>query len=138
MSIGSGGATNVSVETLLASFSYLFGMMPCCPGNEGSNSGAERMVCGPLLVTSVPSTEESKEVARDLAEKEVFVDVPADEALVAEGVVDVLFSNESRDVEVSQSIPSFCARCFGFSECDFVLAVMEVLSGGKTGTVVFE
>ena len=93
---------------------------------------------GPLLVMSVPSIEESKEVARDLAEKEVFVDVPADEVLVAEGVVDILFSNESKDVEISQSIPSFCARCFGFSDCDFILAVTEILSGGRTGIVVFE
>ncbi len=62
---------------------------------------------------SVPSLEESNEVAKDLAEKEVFVDVPADEALVTDDVTDVLFPKEVKSVAGSHSKALFCTDCLG-------------------------
>ena len=62
---------------------------------------------------SAPSIEESNDVARDLAEKEVFVDVPADEALVTGDPIGILFSKEPKSVADSHSEPLFCASCRG-------------------------
>lgn len=65
------------------------------------------------MVVSVPSTEASNEVARDLAEKEVFGDVQADEALVVEDEKDVVLSKEPKSLADSDSEPLFCATCLG-------------------------
>ena len=67
----------------------------------------------PDLAASVPSTEESNEVARDLVEKEVFVDAPADEALVMEELTDAFFSKQPSRMADSHSELLFCASCFG-------------------------
>ena len=60
---------------------------------------------------SAPSTEASNEVARDLAEKEVFGDVQADETLVVEDETGVVFSNEPTNLVDSDSKLLFCADC---------------------------
>ena len=65
-----------------------------------------------ILAVSLPSIEESNEVARDPTEKEVFVDVPAEDALVMEDVIDGFFSKEPKDVTNPSSILLFCAGCF--------------------------
>lgn len=67
----------------------------------------------PPLVVSAPSIEESNDVARDLAEKEVFVDVPADETLVTGDAMGILFSKEQKSGADSHSEPLFCANCRG-------------------------
>lgn len=67
----------------------------------------------PHIFVSAPSTEASNEVAKDLAEKEVFGDVQADETLVVEDETDVAFSNEPRSLADSDSKLLFCVGCLG-------------------------
>ena len=65
------------------------------------------------MIVSVPSTEASNEVARDLAEKEVFGVVHADETLVMDDETDVLVSKEPKGPADSESKLLFCASCPG-------------------------
>ena len=103
-----------AVETLYASFSYRlmisFFNSGTGKGNAGGHGG---LVQYAILAVSLPSTEEANEVARDPIEKEVFVDVPAEDALVMEDVIDGFFSNEPNDVANPPSKILFCAGCFG-------------------------
>ena len=62
---------------------------------------------------SVPSTEASNEVARDLTEKEVFGDVQVDDALVMEDETDVVLSKEPKSLAGSDSGFLLCAGCLG-------------------------
>ena len=55
------------------------------------------------MVVSFPSMEASNEDARDLAEKEVFGVVHADETLVVEDETDVLVSKELKGLADSNS-----------------------------------
>ena len=64
---------------------------------------------GTLAVVSGISREESNEVAREVAEKEVLVDVPADEVFVMEDEIDGLSSKEPKSVVGSHSKLLFCA-----------------------------
>ena len=102
------------VETLRASFSYRFARSffdsATGRGNGGGQGGLPQYA---TLAVSLPSIEESNEVARDPTEKEVFVDVLAEDALVVEDVIDGFFSKEPKDVANPPSIPLFCAGCFG-------------------------
>ena len=109
-SIRSGGALILPVETSFASLSYRFAR----PLSDFGAKDLNRCGCGglsqyPCLAASLPSVEESNEVARDLAEKEVFVDVPADEALVIEDVTEGLFSKEPKSVAGSHTKLLSCA-----------------------------
>ena len=65
------------------------------------------------MIVSVPSTEASNEDARDLAEKEVFGVVHADETLVVEDETDVLVSKELQGLADSDSKLLFCASSLG-------------------------
>lgn len=101
-------------EILHASFSYRFARSffnsGTEKGNEGGNGGLARYA---ILAGSLPSIEESNEVARDPTEKEVFVDVLAEDALVTEDVIDGGFSKEPKDVTNPLSVLLFCAVCLG-------------------------
>lgn len=73
-----------------------------------------------------------------MAEKEVFGDVQADVvALVMEDEMDVVLSKESKSLAESDSELLFCADCLGNSYCDFVVIVVEDLSGGGIGLGLF-
>ena len=102
------------VETLDASSSYRFARSffdsGTGKGNGGGHGGLPQYA---ILAVSLPSLEESNEVARDPTEKEVFVDVLAEVALVMEDAIDGFFSKELKDVANPPSIPLFCAGCFG-------------------------
>ena len=80
---------------------------------KGNGGGHGVLVQYAILAVSLPSIEESNEAARDPTEKEVFVDVPAEDALVMEDVIDGFFSKEPKDVTSPSSILLFCAGCFG-------------------------
>ena len=100
--------------TLHALYSYQFARSffdsGAGKGNGGGHGGLPQYA---ILAVSLPSTEESNEVARDSTEKEVFVEVPAEDALVMEGVIDGFFSKEPKDVANPPSKLLFCASCFG-------------------------
>ena len=98
--------------------------------NRGGHGGFSKC---PSLAVSVPSREESNEVASDRAEKEVFVEAPADDALVTEDVIDVLFSKDRKGVAKCHSEVICCDNCFGKSCRDFVLVAADVLSDSTTG-----
>lgn len=58
---------------------------------------------------SVPSIEESNEVAKEMAENEVFGDVQVDESLVIEDEMDAILSNEPKNLSDPDSELLFCA-----------------------------
>lgn len=114
MSIRSGTALALPVKTSLLSFSYRLTIPISDPGTtECHRGGRGGMSNNPDLVVSLPSTEESNDVARDLEEKEVFADVAADVALVMEDVTEVLFSKEPKIGADSHSELFLCATCPG-------------------------
>lgn len=79
-------------------------------GHGGGHGGLPQYA---VLAVSSPSIAESNEVARDAAEKEVFFDVPAEDALVMEDEIDGFFSKGPKDVTNPPSKVLFCAGCFG-------------------------
>ena len=79
---------------------------------------------------SVPSIEESNEVAKELAENEVFGDVQVDELLVIDDEMEVILSKEPKSLSDPKSELLFCAGCLVKLCCDVVLAIILVLSGG--------
>ena len=85
---------------------------------------------------SVPSTEESNEVARELAENEVFGDVQVDELLVNEDEMDVILSKEPKSLSDADSEFLVCAGCLVILCCDVVLVIILVLSGGREGSAI--
>lgn len=114
ISIGSNGAIVFSVEALLTSTSYHFATSLSDPDNERLDKGGrEGLSQNPRLVVPVPSMEESNEVCKDLAEKEVFGDVQADEALVMEDETDIVWSKEPKGLSDPDSEVLFCAGCLG-------------------------
>ena len=78
-------------------------------GNGGGHGALPRYT---VLAVSLPSIAESNEVARDPTEKEVFVDVPAEDTLMMEDAIDGLFSKEPKDVTNPPSNVLFRAGCF--------------------------
>lgn len=79
-------------------------------GNGGGHGGLPQYA---VLAVSLRSIAESNEVARDAAEKEVFVDVPAEDRLVMEDAIDGFFSKGPKDITNPPSEVLFCAGCFG-------------------------
>ena len=79
---------------------------------------------------SVPSIEESNEVAKELAENEVFGDVHVDELLVIEDEMEVILSKGPKSLSDPDSELLVCAGCPVKLCCDVVLVIILVLSGG--------
>lgn len=111
-SIGSDGSLVIFVGSLLISISCQFVTSLSDPDSERLNSGGRKGLShDPRVVVSLPSTESSNEVAKDLAEKEVFGDVQADEVVVVEDDVDVELSKKPRSLAGSDSEVLCCAGC---------------------------
>ena len=85
---------------------------------------------------SVPSIEESNEVAKELAENEVFGDVHVDELLVIEDEMDVILSKEPKNLSDPDSELLLCAGCLVKLCCEVVLIIILVLSGGGVGSAI--
>lgn len=85
---------------------------------------------------SVPSIEESNEVAKELAENEVLGDVHVDELLVIEDEMDVILSKEPKSLSDPDPELLVCAGCLVRLCCDVVFVIMLVLSGGGAGSAI--
>ena len=90
----------------------------------------------PCLVASVPSIEESNEVAKELAENEVFGDVKVDELLVIEDEMEVVLSKAPKSLSDADSELLVCAGCPVQLCCDVVLVIMLILSGWGVGSAI--
>lgn len=110
--MGSDGSLVIFIVSLLASMSCHFVTSLSDPDSERlSNGGRKGLFQDPRMVVSLPSTEVSIEVAKDLVEKEVFGDVQADELLVVEDDVDVELSKKPKSLAGSDSELLCCAGC---------------------------